>query len=257
MRKTPAVLTAVLLAVLFGSLLGNVSAQTYTPGVASGNVFKYQFTLSSNVTGSNQNFWSTPIDKQMIEAETTDFVQITVKSVSGSTITAEALTRYKNGTTQTFIATADVSSGAGILSQFFIAANLTAGNTLYLGGDGKINGAITKTYTSGVTRELNYLSLSTQTIIPASEVAKYNLSVPLTQVNSQEAYWDKQTGALSEIINQMQTTSTQLNATLTVKLTIVESNVFTIPEYSIMPLTLLMLAASTVLVLKKRKNLHF
>ncbi|XHH09913.1 MAG: hypothetical protein ACFCUE_04600 [Candidatus Bathyarchaeia archaeon] len=254
LKKNAAITTTVLMVILGISFVGTAFAQTYTPGVSVGNVFKYQYTLSTNVTGTNQASIPSPFDALVEQAETIDYIQITVTGVSGSVVTAQVLTQFKAGNQQTFTGTVDVATGQGTLAQFFIAANLTANNPLSMGSTEKINGTTTKTYTSGIQREVNYQNITTQTTVPASEVARYNITVPLNQVNTQEADWDKQTGVLSQIAYSMQTTSTQINATLTLNLNLVESNVFAVPEYPILLIVMIAMAVPTVAVLRKSKK---
>lgn len=253
MKKTT-VTTAILLTFLFASLSGTVSAQTYVPGVKVGDAFKYQYEFTADVNSSQQVTIPTPFDALVEQAKAIDWIQITITGVSGNTVTAQTLTQYKTGTQQSYTGTANVATGSGTLIQFLLASNLTANSPLYEGNNEKINGTTTKTYTSGVTREVNYQNLSSNYNIPQSQVSKYNITVPLTQVNTQEAYWDKQTGALTQLINRMETTSTQVNATLYLSLNLVESNVFAVPEYPFALIALAVLAVPTVLVLKERKN---
>jgi hypothetical protein len=179
---------------------------------------------------------------------------MTITGVSGSSVTAQMLTKYKSGTQDTYIGTVDVATGTGTLSQFLIAANLTANSPLHQGSSDKINGTITRNYTSG-DRELNYQNIVSENTIQPSDLARYNITVPLKQVNTQEAYWDKQTGALAELSFGMVSTSTQVNATLTLNMKLVESNVFTVPEYPTIIIILLVLIVPAFVAVKYRKKL--
>jgi len=126
----------------------------------------------------------------------TEWMDMTVESVSGSNVTVESTTRLKNGTDLTKTLSGDVETGSGNLGFFLIPANLgeglevpwahtavtgigCAGIKLY------INGTVSRIY-AGAVREVNYV--------------KYNftVSVPTTCVVL-EAYWDKATGVLCEI----------------------------------------------------------
>ncbi len=259
MTKYAILTTTILMTILCASLLGTASAQTYTPGVKVGDVFKYQYEFSTEVNGTSQISLSTPFDALAEQAKTIDWIQMTVTSVSGSIITAQTLTQYKTGTQQSFTGTVNVASGVGLLAKpmFFTAANLSVSSPLYEGSNEKINGTITKTYASGVTRELTYENLTSEEIVQPSELVRYNITVPLTQVNTQEYFWDKQTGALTEMNLRMDSTSTQLNATFAVSLKLVESNVFAVPEYPAIGVVLLVMVIPTFVVLKKRKKLIF
>jgi hypothetical protein len=239
---------------LSACFLGAANAQTYTPGVTDGNSFKYQYEIIAKVNSSQQVTVPTPFDALVEQAKTIDWIQMTVTAVSGSTVTAEMLTRYKAGTQQPYTGTVDVATGEGQLSQFLIAANLTANSPLHAGSSEKINGTTTRTYTSG-TRELNYQTIVSQYTIQPEDLSRYNITVPLQQVNTQQAYWDKITGALAELSYGMVSTSTQVNATLTLNLKLIESNVFAVPEYPTVIAVLLLLTIPAVVAVKYRKKL--
>jgi len=257
MTKYAILSTTILMIILSASLLGTASAQTYTPGVAVGDVFKYRYEFSTDVNGSEQVSIPSTFDALAEQAKTIDYIQMTVTSISGSTVTAQMLTQFKTGTQQTYTGTVDVATGQGQLAQFLIASNLTVNNPLHSGSKEIINGTTTKTYPSGVTRDLNYQNLTAQYVVPPEQLSQYNITVSLSQVNKQEAYWDKQTGALTQLAYSMTTTSTQVNATLTLNLNLVESNVFAVPEYPAVIVELLVMAIPTFVVLKKRKNFNF
>jgi hypothetical protein len=254
LRKYAFIATIVITTLLVASILGAVNAQTYTPGVAAGNVFKYQYEFSADVNGSQQVSIPTPFDSLVEQAKTIDWIQMTITSVSGSTVTAQMLTQYKAGTQQSYTGTVDVATGQGTLAQFLIAANLTANSPLHLGSSDKINGTTTRTFSSG-SRELNYQTIVSEYTVQPEELAKYNITVPLKQVNTQEAFWDKTTGALAELGFGMSTTSTQVNATLTLNMKMVESNVFAVPEYPTIIAVLLVLIIPAFVAINYRKKL--
>jgi hypothetical protein len=255
LKKAVTIIAVILTVTLSVSLLETANAQTYTPGVAVGNVFKYRYELSTNVTSSNQTSLPSSFDSLIEQAETIDYIQISINGISGSIVFAETITRYKTGTNQEYDGTSDVSTGKGTLTEFFIASNLAANSPLYVGSEETLNGTITKTYTSGATRELNYKNITQETIIPPEQLTQYHITVPLTQVNTKESYWDQQTGALAQLTYSMVSTSTQFNATLTLNLNLVESNVFAVPEFPTVLVVLLVMVVPTLLVLNKRKKL--
>jgi hypothetical protein len=255
MKKHAVTLTISLTIILCASLLGTAAGQTYTPGVKAGNIFKYQYDLSANVNGSQQTSIPTPFDALVEQAKTIDWIQMAISNVYGSTVTAQMTTQYKSGSPQTFTGTSDVATGQGELAQFLIAANLTANSPLHAGSNQKINGTTTQTFTSGITRELTYQNITTETVIPPEQLSRYNITVPLTQVTTQAAYWDQQTGVLTQLAYRMQSTSTQVNATLTLSLNLVESNVFAVPEYPTLLVTLLVIIIPAVATIKYRKTI--
>ncbi len=256
LKRSAVIATTVLMIISCASFLGAASAQSYLPGVKYGDFFKYQYELSTNVTGSRQT--SLPSDPLVEQAKTIDHIDISITGVSGSVVLADTITQYKTGTQQEYAGTSNVASGNGTLAQFFIAANLAANSPLRVGSADTINGTITRTYTSG-TRELNYQNITKETIIPPDQLTQYNITVPLTQVNTQVAYWDQQTGALAQLTYRMVSTSTQVNATLTLTLNLVESNVFAVPEYPTILVLLVMVipAFAAVKYRKKLKQLNF
>jgi hypothetical protein len=254
LKKPAFITTALLMIILCASLLGTVSAQTYVPGVKYGDTFKYRYELSVNVTGSDQVSVPSPFDALVEQAETIDNIQVTVTGISDSKVLANTITQYKTGTQQEYAGTSDVSSGTGTLAQFFIAANLAANNPLHMNSQDTLNGTTPRTYASGNTRELNYQNVTLETTISPDQLTRYNITVPLTQINTQESYWDQQTGALAQLTYRMTTTSTQVNATLTLSLNLVESNVFAVPEYPAVIGLLLVFVIPTLVAITLRKR---
>ena len=253
MSKILTFTATILMITLCASLLGTATAQTYNAGVSVGDVYKYKFNFNADINGSEQTFMPDVIKVLVEQTKTIDWIQMTITNVSGTNIEAETLTQLKTGHQQTYTGTVDVATGKGELALFFIASNLQVNDPIRVDSSHIINGTTTRTY-GNETRELNYEKLVIESDVPLDELAKYNISVPLKQVNTQESYWDKQTGSIVEMSVNMVTESSQVNATMTVSINLVESSVFTVPEYPTVLIVLMLLIVPTLVIFKKRKN---
>jgi hypothetical protein len=219
------------------------------PGVSVGNSFKYTYTLDLNMDSSQAiqpELFQTLVD----QAKSIDWTQITITSVSGSAVTAQMVMRFKNGTQQSSIGVTDVATGEGNLTMFLIAANLNANNQINQGSDEKINETTTKTYPSG-SRQINHESLTMDYTVSQEELSAFNLTGPLQQSNTQNIYWDRQTGSLVEMSYKMLTRSTQVNAEMNLDVMLVESNVYTVPEYPFVMIVFIGMAIATAFVSKR------
>jgi hypothetical protein len=235
------------------SAISGTFAQTRMTGVAVGNSFKYTYTLDMNATGI-QTTLPDILQPLIDQAQAIDWVQITVTEVSGTTVTTQMLTQFKNGTQQSNTGTTDVSTGQGNLTMFLIAANLNPNDQIYQGNDyGKINETITQTYPSG-TREVNHENITMNYNVTQEELSGFNITGPLQQTNSQNTYWDKQLGSLVEMSYKMVTRSSQVNADISVDVALVQTNVYTIPEYPAIIMVLVALSASTIATIKLRQK---
>ena len=157
------------------------------PGVSVGSWIKY---------GGFLALWSSENPGQAVPSNLLDtnaslWVQNTVQSVSGSVLTFESRTRYKNGTEQSSVSEVDVSTGVGEGNLTFVSAGLSAGDRVYTAGDfyaTRINATVSRAY-SGLTRQTNLLNLTQTTtdIVNGTSSAVHN-----------EFFWDKATGAMVE-----------------------------------------------------------
>ncbi len=241
--------------IMLSSISGSALAQTRESGVAVGNSFKYSFTLDMNITGSQgtfPDFFQALID----QAKSIDWIQITVTQVSGASVTAQTLMQFKNGTQQSSTGTTDVSTGQGNLTMFLIAANLNPNDQIYQGNEanGIINETVTHTYSSGA-RQLNHENITMNYEVTQDELSGFNITGPLQETNSQNTYWDKQSGSLVEMSYQMITRSDQVNADISVNVKLVETNVYTVPEYPAIIIVFALLAISTIAAIKLQYKL--
>jgi hypothetical protein len=190
---------------------------TRVPGVKAGDWAKYA--ASINFTTNDPNPPLTLSQLQDIE-----YYKINIWSVIGTNVTYETVMHFQNGTEMTLHASIDVVSGEmdyGALSGFgpVIAANLTAGDKVYLNQFAPpLNTTERGTY-AGSQREVNCLYLSQNSTYPYSaqqQYFKYDLC------------WDKASGIFVTInetlilINSSQGYMTFLN----INLIITETNIW-------------------------------
>jgi len=219
-----------------------------------GDTFKYTYTLNPNL-GNNQNLLPSFFQTLIQQAQSFDWAQITISSVSGSEVTVQMIVQFKNGTQQTSNGVTDVASGDGNLTTFLIASNLRANDQIYQGSSSdKINETISSKYSSG-TREVNHQSIINNYNVSQEELSGFNITEPLQQTNTQDTYWDKQTGALVEMSYKMTTRSALINADISVDIALINSNVYTVPEYPTWIIVLTALVTSTILTIKVRHRL--
>src|SRR5512137_2022683 len=208
--KSSTKISAIALILIIFSSIGLATGQSRQPGVMVGDTFKYTFNFEINTSSSQMDFPSL-FEGLSALVKDIDWIQVKITQVSGTTVTAQSTTQFKNGTQQSITQTADVAIGEGELSMFLIAANLGPNDKIYTNSEGVINGTQTKAYPSG-TREVNYQTINMSFNVSQEELAEFNITGPLQQNNLQQTYWDKQTGALVEMSYNMVSRSELLNA---------------------------------------------
>jgi len=171
-------LKVVWVAIFFALLTSAIPtlAVEYAVGVNVGDWIKYgEFSASWNGTGTESS--PTTEMKQMA------WMKVEVKNVSGTKVTIEGTTGYKNGTTAPSNITIDVATGEFMV--ILIPANLKEGDSIpQLHGSGtKINGTVTRTY-CGASRNVNF--------------AYIELIQETTLSRTVKVYWDKATGVAVE-----------------------------------------------------------
>ena len=243
---------ALIIVVMLMSLSG-AYAQTRMPGVAVGDTFKYTYTFDlTSSDGQSESILPGVLQALVDQTKNIDSSQITITDVSGSTVTLQNVMLFKNGTQETNTGTIDVSTGQGNLTLSLIAANLTSNDPVYAANsDSIINETITQTTALG-TRQVNHQNITMNYYVTQKELSGFNITGPLNQTNSQNTYWDKQTGMLVEMSYIMQTKSDQVNSDITVDVVIVDSNIQPIPELPTAAILLVFLVASTFAILKLR-----
>jgi len=157
------------------------------PGVKAGDFFRY-----GNLTA----VWSggEPISSGIEDWNNTEWIQVEVKTVSGTNVTYEFRMHFKNGSDYIIEEWIDVNSGpkpfsiGEMLSPFFISANLQAGDPVYNTTHLRfsrwiINETISKSYL-GTLMEVNHVNI-TEDQAP-------------NQIVYRNLYWEKKSGVLME-----------------------------------------------------------
>ncbi|MGD0645410.1 MAG: hypothetical protein ABSA75_10945 [Candidatus Bathyarchaeia archaeon] len=139
------ILTA--LSILSISVASAQSPQLASLGVTQGDVLQYNYNVNWSSTDP-----TLPVPSDVIELNQTQSFQITITSISGTTINAEVISTYRNGSTNTQTGFVDVDSGSIHLpyGDLIIAGNLNVNDKIYPnGGDATINYTAVRTYPSG------------------------------------------------------------------------------------------------------------
>jgi hypothetical protein len=219
------------------ALVMAASAQTRTVGVSVGNKFRYRATVgwSSNDTSATPDFY-------LGDANNTDWGEFTVAGISGTNITGQTITHYKNGTETTMSGWIDVNTGAGNATMIFISANLAAGDSLYTSSYNNwfINDTAPRTYLSGV-RDTNHIDV---TGLSGTVSSHYNV------------YWDKSTGVLVDQLRVITNQTGTYTTTASLDVQIISSDVWIVPEFPTWTPALLMLIAltSATMVIARQKQ---
>jgi hypothetical protein len=237
--KNKIILTIFTLSILSTLFTSTASAQLVNVGVSKGNVYEYTYTITWNSTNPTQ-----AVPQDIVELNKTQNFQITITDISETTVDAQVITQYRNGTTKTQtgfvnLQTGDINLPYGYL---IIPANLNANDKIYpSGGEATINNTTTKTYQSG-DRQTNQRLTQTTT---ENHHDKTNV------------YYDKTLGiAVSSYYESIDATGTQTE-TFTETITNTNAEVWsTIPEFpSTAVLMLLLIAIPIMLVAYKKKDL--
>ena len=190
MNKKKAISALILFTLCF-AVVAQVSAQTETTtiGVSEGNVFRYEYKIYWNSTNSND---TVPINS--IEQNTTEWLQATIKTVTGNTATIAWVQHFQNGTEK--VLNQEITSVGTVnqLSILLYVANLNQGSLLLPTSqfpDYWVNSTVSRSYPGGA-RETNYILYSQANIDKdgdgnIDDLYKYS-----------SRYFDKQTGVLVE-----------------------------------------------------------
>ena len=210
------------------ALVMEASAQPRTVGVSVGNTFTY----SPTVSWSSNDSTATP-PSYLVEFNDTQWEEFTVTAISGTNITMQATTDYKNGTEITTGGWVDVNTGdTENMSEEVISANLAARDSVYTSSPYNsyvINDTVIRTYLSGE-RDTNHINLA------SSGTPSY----------SNDLYWDKTTGVLVEVVQDVTNQTGGYTTTWSLDIQITSSNVWTVvPEFPTWTSTLLIFIAFT------------
>lgn len=219
------------------ALVMAASAQTRTVGVSVFNKFRYIATAS----WSSNDPTATP-SSSLLDFNNTQWLEFTITAISGTNVTGQMTTHYKNGTENTTGGWVDVNTGAGEnMTAFVISANLVPGDTVYNSSQSNaplINETVPRTYLGGV-RETNHLNIT---------------SLSGTESFRTDYYWDKSTGVTVELAhgetNQTGGYTTSWSSTAQ----IINSDLWEVPEFPswITALLMLILLTSVTMIIARR-----
>lgn len=231
---------------LYVTVLTLVNAQERTVGVMIGDSFKYGY-FTANY-GSNDPYYEThtlPIGalKVMQDYNETEWKLISVRNITsyGDLISLQEVQHFKNGTEITFDESVDLYYGtvSGPVTYSVIAANLTVGDeiyesTHYMGQ--RITQTLNRTY-GDVVRQTNFMNFTRLHSNIIRIMDSYNVTGTYDAIIN--SYWDRASGILVEFsINNIEQVENYTTA-WSWSYRLMESNVWTVPEYSTLPLILL------------------
>jgi hypothetical protein len=217
-----------------------VVAQQRIVGVNVDDWFKYG-DITVNWSSNNPNATLPPGSEELNE---TEWMLLSVKNVSGTTITFQSTRHFKNGTERIESGYLDIDTGdTENMGGAAISANLEVNDTLYTGSTVKINETVVRTYPDGV-RETNHLNVTLE-----ESLMQYYYR------RTENFYWDKPTGIVVEqYVEEIEQTEEYLT-TYSASVRITESSVWVIPEFpSFLILPLFMMATLLAVTVYRRKH---
>jgi len=247
MKEEKIILASVPIFLLLAMISISATAPTRQPGVTVNDSFTYgdlSFTWYSN----NESATPPPEWKSLNE---TEWFSFTVQSIVGPNVTCNLQAHYTNGTDEYEGGWINVDTGDNDnMTWFLIAANLNPNDSIYTMGEFStwtINETIQKTY-NGVQRDINHINMT----IEESEPGVLYVNV------SENFYWDKATGAITEIsvfYNETINFTSLITTVYSVSLELTESNVWVVPEFTGLSQTLLLIASLTLVTLVSKRKL--
>ncbi len=218
-----------------------VQAQV-TVGVSKGDEFEY-----TTYANFNSDFFDTP-PSDLVELNQTQWQKVTVTDVSGSKISVQVITHFRNGTEDVADGFCDVDTGETTVAQVaFIGANLNSYDTINPSASEPyyVNATLVRDYAGGQ-RETNLLEFDV-----TDETEQVGTYTRITQY-----YFDKATGVLVEFLYDFYYTGLKS----TVHFDLASSNVWVIPEFPAWIVLPLFVAVALAALALKRKafkpNLH-
>jgi hypothetical protein len=163
------------------------------PGVQAGDWAKYDVALNYSTNDPDPLMTKPPLGD-------IEYYKLEVQSVDNTNITYQTIMRYLNGTEMSMPSSIDISSGQmnfGYYSSYgpLIAANLTAGDKIYLNSlSATINATSTGTC-AGRQREVNCLDMIMNSTYPYSSQQ--------TQFGEMKFLWDKMSGIFVAVNESM------------------------------------------------------
>ncbi|MBX5327413.1 MAG: hypothetical protein ACQXXH_00955 [Candidatus Bathyarchaeia archaeon] len=155
-------------------------------GVKVGDWAKYKVDFNYTTNDPNPVIPPPPYNATDVSYE------LEVVAIAGPVILFNSIIHFVNGTEISNVFNCDVSTGNG-LSYYFIGANLSAGDRIYLTRySPRINATLMKTY-CGAEREVNYLNLKANTT-----------SLNYQFIGEMHVYWDRASGIIVETIQTIE-----------------------------------------------------
>ncbi|MBX5321838.1 MAG: C39 family peptidase [Candidatus Bathyarchaeia archaeon] len=156
-------------------------------GVREGDWAKYNVTYEYSTNDPNA-----PVPPPSIIADV-DYLLIKIVSVVGTNVTYESVIHYKNGTEQKSVSWLDIATGLtypGVTMPYgpIIAANLTAGDKVYLNAYAPTLNSTSTAFYAGLERKVNSILLETNITIPSYYRSIAELAI----------HWDRISGILCE-----------------------------------------------------------
>jgi hypothetical protein len=231
--KTKVTSTIVLLILLTIASTPLVLGQTATVGVKPGDTFNYSYRINWDSTDPHA-----PVPAQYYELNTTQFIRITVITVTGSLINVDFTRHFNNGTEQTHNGNIDVNAQVLEIpySILIIRADANPGEKIYpAGGHAILNDTATRTYDIGQIDTIRYVS--PDTVGANSETT--------------EIYYSRTNGAGVEYTSVSQETSGSSVTTTRETLLI---NSWVIPEFPVTTILMILLLAIPILLIAYKKK---
>ena len=256
MKQKIVLLNFVLVFLLSAMVVTAAAAQQRTVGVAEGNWFNYEVDVSWNSTDPDAIF--PPLDYEDWEsANATEWVKITVIGVSGTNVSVQYLSHFKNGTEEVGDGYMDVDTGDEANATLtVISANLGVNDNIYTSGNYStwaINETIARTYPDGV-RNTNHINMTYGNSWTENETQYHHYY-------SMNFYWDKETGILVEDSFEFSNQTEEYLTTWSVASIITDSSVWIVPEFpswsSILVISVILTV--TIIGIKRRlakKTIH-
>ena len=226
-------------------MVASVLAQPRTVGVSVGEWFMYG-DISVHWSSNDPN---ATIPDYLVEFNDTEYATISIVNFVNTNVTVDMTTHYKNGSDEITGGFVDVETGDGDnATMLIISANLNENDTIYTSGmysTWRINETITRIYPDSV-RETNHLNVTMEYTMP-----------PIYQYTSLNYYWDRPTGMLVEMSQNLTQQMGENITTASMSIRITDSDVWVIPEFPTSTTIILALAVlTTATILLRRKKLR-
>jgi hypothetical protein len=232
-------------------------AQPRTVGVFEGEWFRHG-EISVNWESNDTSASFPPYGWEWLEEwNETEWMTVTVESISGTNITSEVTQHFNNGSDKIrpgWIAidsgnSSDYTNDTMDMTFMLISANLDENDTLYTSGDFSswtINETITRNYPDTI-RETNHLNLTWE--------YSYSNFISVYYYHSMNYYWDRSTGILVEWSMQVINHTGQYLTNWSIFSRITDSSVWVIPEFHHAVSLLFGIIITTAVVISVKRKL--